>query len=272
MWGYAALLPVFSALTWLGMLLGMLIHWSTSGRPHLPSMDPDQTIAYISDVGAFRLKPLFIAGSAVMVVTLDASFLAERWLRHNGKLAPNTSTFQKAISGTSIAFAIAGACGLILLSIFDTYHHDRLHDGFLLLFMGGYILSAICICTEYQRLGIHYRHHRILRVSFWVKLTFIVIEVVLAIAFASTMFGSHQNAAACIEWTIAYVFTLYVISFVLDLLPAVQNSRHVPQGVREAEKRLEEGGAIHGNGTAGYPENHSDLGGRKKRGLGKFRW
>ena len=274
MWGYTALLPVVSALVWLGMLLGMLIYWGTSGEPHYPSMEAQQTIAYISDVGAFRLKPLFIAGSTVMVVFLDAAFLAERWLRHNGKLAPNTSSFQKGVSIASIIFAIAGAAGLILLSNFDTYHHARLHDGFLLLFIAGYIISAILICIEYQRLGIHYRNHRILRMSFWVKLTFIVVEAILAIVFASTMFGSHQNVAACVEWAIAFIFTFYILSFILDLLPSVQNSRHVPQGVREAEKRLEEGGATHGVGSNGngHHTGPRDVAGRKKRGFGKFRF
>lgn len=45
----------------------------------------------------------------------------------------------------------------------------------------GYVVSAIFICIEYQRLGIKYRQHRILRMSFWVKLAFIIIEVALAI-------------------------------------------------------------------------------------------
>ena len=274
MWGYTALLPVFSALVWLGTLLGMLIYWCTNGRPHYPSMEPQQTIAYISDVGAFRLKPLFITGSTIMVVTLDAAFLAERWLRHNGKLAPNTSTFQKALSIASCIFAFAGAAGLITLSIEDTYHHDRLHDGMLLLFIAGYILSAICICTEYQRLGIHYRNHRILRMSFWVKLFFICLEVVLAIVFASTMFGSHQDVAACVEWAIAYIFTFYILSFILDLLPSVQTTRHVPQGIREAEKRMEEGGVDlgNGNGENGSQQGQPAVGERKKRGFGRFRW
>jgi hypothetical protein len=47
---------------------------------------------------------------------------------------------------------------------------------------GGYIISAIFICWEYQRLGIHYRQHRILRISFWIKLFFILFEVALAIS------------------------------------------------------------------------------------------
>ena len=39
------------------MLIAMLVVWTTSGRPHYPSMDPHQKIAYISDVGAQGLKP-----------------------------------------------------------------------------------------------------------------------------------------------------------------------------------------------------------------------
>lgn len=52
---------------------------------------------------------------------------------------------------------------LILLSIFDTVSHPELHDGFLLLFVAGYVISVIFICAEYQRLGIHFRQHRVLR-------------------------------------------------------------------------------------------------------------
>jgi len=73
--------------------------------------------------------------SAVTVVTLDIAFIAERWLRHTGRLARNTSTFQKTLSILSIIAAIVGAAGIILLSIFDTVHHPILHNVFLTLFM-----------------------------------------------------------------------------------------------------------------------------------------
>jgi hypothetical protein len=135
------------------MLLGLLIHWNVDGRPHYPSMDPNQTIAYISDVGAESLKPLFIAGSCVTTIFLDISFLSERWLRHRGRLAANISMTEKVLSGLSMLFALVGTAGLILLSIFDTLRHPTLHDIFLLLFVVGYVVSAIFICWEYQRLG-----------------------------------------------------------------------------------------------------------------------
>lgn len=90
---------------------------------------------YISDIGAQGLKPLFIAGSCVTVAFLDLSFLSERWLRHAGQLVPNKGLFDKSCAIVSICFSIAGALGLILLSIFDTLRHPHMHDGFLVMFL-----------------------------------------------------------------------------------------------------------------------------------------
>jgi hypothetical protein len=95
----------------------------------------DANHRYISDIGASGLKPLFVAGSIVTVVFLDLAFLAERWLRHAGQLVPNRGWFDKLCAIFSIFFAIAGALGLILLSIFDTKHYPKRHDGFLAMFM-----------------------------------------------------------------------------------------------------------------------------------------
>lgn len=246
MWGYAAIFPVISALVWLSMLLGLLLTWVVDGSPILPSMNDGQTIAYISDTGAFALKPLFISMSSIMVVTLNSSFIVERYLRHNGRLVANTSRAQKNLSIGSIVFSTLGGAGIILLSIFDTYRHNTLHNIFLLCFIVGYVVSAILVCAEYQRLGIHYREHRILRISFWVKLFFILVEIVFAVAFVSCSWTGNYNPAAVFEWIVAFIFTLYVLSFALDLLPAVQTARHVPQGLKNAEKNLENGGAMSG--------------------------
>jgi len=244
MWGVSYwVFPVISGLCWLGLLLGLLISWNVDGRPHYPSMDPGQTIAYISDVGAEHLKPLFIAGACVTTIFLDLSFLSERWLRHRGRLAANTTTTEKVLSGLSMVFALVGTAGLILLSIFDTLRHPTLHDIFLLLFIAGYVISAIFICWEYQRLGIHFRQHRILRVSFWIKLAFILIEVVLAVAFAACNFRKAYNAAAVLEWAIAFIFTFYVFSFFIDLLPAVHtkhSGRKFGTGAGETQMQMEE--------------------------------
>jgi uncharacterized membrane protein YhaH (DUF805 family) len=159
---------------------------------------------------------------AVTVVSFDLAFISERWLRHRGRLTPNTSWWQKIFSIISILASIVGAAGLILLAIFDTLRHPQIHNGMLTLFIGGYIVSAIFICAEYQRLGIHYREYRILRASFWIKLGFIFIEVALAIAFGITLNNSNhnRNTAGVIEWIVALVYAFYIMSFFLDFLPA----------------------------------------------------
>lgn len=136
------------------MLLGLLIHWCVNTNfKHYVSMEPEQDIAYISDVGAGKLKPLFITGCVLTTVFLDLGFVSDLWLRHRGRLVPNLSRSEQILSVMTIVFAAIGTAGLILLSIFDTVHYPKLHDIFLLLFIGGYVLSAICTCWQYQRLG-----------------------------------------------------------------------------------------------------------------------
>lgn len=246
--------PALSSLVWLGMLLGLLLRWVTTGSPRLPSMEAGQTIAYISDTGAYGLKPLFITGSVITVVFLDIGFLAERWLRHTGRLSKNTSRTQKALSICSIIFALIGAAGLILLSVCDTYHYPRVHDVGLGLFILGYIVSAIFLCAEYQRLGRHYEgQHRILAISFWIKLFFIFTEVILAIVFISTTSTHHRNVAAVFEWVIALIFTFYDASFILDLIPSVRTSRHIPQGHKD--QILAENGQRFSQSSTTYGDN-----------------
>jgi len=99
----------------------------------------------------------------------------------------------------------------------------------------GYLVSAIFLCLEYGRLGISYRErHVILFISFWVKLAFVVVELVLSIAFGLCLRSSgRQNAAAVLEWVIGLLFTFYVVSFVMDLLPAVRLRHHLPQGEKD---------------------------------------
>ena len=86
----------------------------------------------------------------------------------------------------------------------------------------GYVVSAIFICAEYQRLGIHFRQHRVLRISFWIKLFFILTEVAFAIVFGVTQKVGHYNISAIFEWIISLIYIFYVWSFIIDFLPATK--------------------------------------------------
>jgi len=247
-------IPVFSGFVWLGTLLGMLLFWTVhEGSPHITPMASNQHIAYISDIGAHQMQPLFIAGGTVTVVTFTSVFVAERWLRHRGRLAENTSLFQKLLSAAATIFAVIGMVGLIILTCLNDVKHHVAHDTCLVIFMyvslshplslspfsfpnqsettkpityiihsAGYIISAIFICWEYQRLGIHHRQYRVLRLSFWIKLAFIFVELGLAIAFGVLGDREEYNSAAICEWVIALIYAFYVWSFAIDFIPAVK--------------------------------------------------
>jgi hypothetical protein len=108
----------------------------------------------------------------------------------------------------------------------------------------GYIISAIFICWEYQRLGIHHRQHRVLRISFWIKLAFIFVELGLAIAFGVLSDKRHYNSAAVVEWVISLIYAFYVWSFAIDFLPAVRTKHYASK-----ETELEMGMAMEGKGA-----------------------
>jgi formate hydrogenlyase subunit 4 len=140
-------------------------------------------------------------------------------------------------------------------------------------YSGGYIVSAIFICAEYQRLGIHHREHRHLRISFWIKLAFIFVECALAIAFGVLNDRHHYNSAAVMEWVVALVYTFYVWSFAIDFIPAVtmkngfksqeteievatameeeSRNRGYPGGIQQEEHAY-----ANGNGVDGYADGY----------------
>jgi hypothetical protein len=65
-----------------------------------------------------------------------------------------------------------------------------------------------------------HREHRVLRRSFYIKLAFVVVEILLAIAFVACTFKGRYNPGAVLEWVIAFIFSAYVFSFYVDLYPA----------------------------------------------------
>ncbi|RVD83498.1 uncharacterized protein DFL_007885 [Arthrobotrys flagrans] len=216
--------PIIGSIVWIGTLLGLLITWLADGSPHYESMDTDgQNIAYISDIGADYLKPLFITGSSITSVCFVLSLFGARWLRHRGRILPNTSMTQRVFSIISIIGAIIGGIGLVLLAVFDTRRYTTLHRVFLVVFCGGVLVSALGTVLEYWRLKRNYKTSRALTISMWTKLIFFIVEFALAIAFGILMRNRNHNAGAIVEWVLGILFTGYLLSFNFDLLPAARS-------------------------------------------------
>lgn len=128
-------LPIVSACMWSGMLIGMLVAWFSDGHPKYSSMADNQHLAYISDIGAQRLKALFVTGCIVTTLLFNTAIASECHFRRKGSLGQGSGTHSKYTSILSQTFASCGALGLILLSIFDTANHETAHNVFLFIFM-----------------------------------------------------------------------------------------------------------------------------------------
>ena len=73
-------------------------------------------------------------------------------------------------------------------------------------------------------------------------------EICLAAIFIGCNFKNKPNVAAVLEWIIALVFTFYVLTFFIDLLPAFSDKQHV---AIERENDMEEYGRTYGDGVGG---------------------
>ncbi|KAJ7056638.1 Frag1/DRAM/Sfk1 [Mycena amicta] len=218
-WWYVWI-PVFSAVVWFGTILALLVTWLAEGGTHRPRYSSqDQRIAYISDVGADFLKPLFITGCSITAVTFFLSLSIERYLRHSGRLAPTMRRRETAFSVLAVFGSFLCGLGLILLSIFDTKRFVHLHRGFLLLFMVGVALSALFTVVEYRWISKDYEFIRQLRVAYIAKGLLAFVLVVLAVAFGVTLV-TEPNVGAVLEWTISLLFTSYLLTFYYDLRQA----------------------------------------------------
>ncbi|KAF9533770.1 Frag1/DRAM/Sfk1 family-domain-containing protein [Crepidotus variabilis] len=214
-------LPILGAFIWFGTLLSMLITWLATGRPRYPSQDG--SIAYISDVGASYLKPLFIVGCCITAVCFFLSLAVERWLRHAGRLMPNMRTRERVLGSLAVFGAFIGGAGLVLLSIFDTARYTKAHRVFLLVFMLGVALSAIFTVLEYRWISKAYKDIEHLKKAYILKMVIASILILLAVGFAIALFSkssSATNAGAILEWIISFGFTFYLLTFYLDLRKA----------------------------------------------------
>ncbi|KAI5889011.1 uncharacterized protein SCHCODRAFT_02357467 [Schizophyllum commune H4-8] len=235
---YYVWFPLVAAFAWFATLWALLITWLASGRPHYVSQDG--TIAYISDVGADILKPLFVTGCCFTGIGFVLSLAAERWLRHSGRLAPTMRKRERVFSILAILGSAIGGAGLILLSIFDTKRHTTLHRVFLLVFIVGVALSAIFTIVEFRWLSKDLPYLQKLKTSYIVKAIITSTLIVLAIAFGITMYWSN-DVGAILEWTISFLYTFYLLTFFFDL----RASRHVGKGELLYLKQRAETGLSH---------------------------
>lgn len=221
-------LPIICTVVWWGMLIGMLIAWSVQGRPEYNKTNNfDVVLVMISDIGATtHLQTVFIVCSAVQGCFFVLSLAAERYLRHSGRLPPVNRRREKALSALSIIFAIIGQIGILLVAVFDTVRHPRVHVTMLCVFLVGVGFSICCTTYEFFWLDKTYREKNRLRISYFIKGLWLLVAIILAVCFGIMWKKASRPVAAGFEWTLAFWYGLYLLVLTYDLYPA----SHTPKG------------------------------------------
>nr|ODN93252.1 hypothetical protein L203_00523 [Cryptococcus depauperatus CBS 7841] len=265
------LLPLVAAFTWLGGILALLGLWIHAGKPRYKG--DEASVVFISDVGAAH-HTLFIVICSVVASFYTLSLLAERWLRHVKRLPINLRRRERVFSILTIFWGIIGSVGLVLLSVYDTFHHGRFHWSMTVVFVVSVAISAIFQSCEIWSLHKGHPDKKSLKRNSIFKLIVVIAAIAGAVAFAatysicrgdSTSTRGHSastcnritSVAAALEWTVAFLLTFYFLTLAADLWPAGKSS---PRYMRRLAKWQEK----HGEGH--------DFTGRKAFGLYPERW
>ncbi|WWD18139.1 hypothetical protein CI109_102588 [Kwoniella shandongensis] len=271
--GPYVLLPLISALTWLGGLLALLGLWVVSGKPRYKS--DEASVVFISDVGATH-QTLFICICVITAAFYVLTLFAERWLRHVDRLPTDLRKREKIFDWLAIFFGMAGAAGLILLSAMNAFDHSQVHWIGTVIFVGGVALSAICQSAEIWSLHKDHPDRKSLKRNSILKLVVVTIAVATAIAFGSTYavcggnstpYKSHSaetcnkitSVAASLEWAVSFILVFYFLTLVADLWPAGKSSPRYMRRLAKWQERHGEGHDFTGRRAFGmYPDRWED--------------
>lgn len=228
---YLWLAPLIAGTTWILMLAVLFLYWIASGRPKLP-LQSNPYVAYvyrkylqmytplthpssfISDIGAFHLKPVFIAGCTLTSISFLATILSVHYARYSKHFYDlHDSNWRKAISVLALFFGTAACLSLFLLTIFDTYRYHVVHRRLLLSCFAN--LASSAVCTQVVWLDQAWKASSFVRLRRWLVLSdvIVVVEVCLGIAFTGLLYTGNRRVAGILEWIITVTGGLYLLTF-----------------------------------------------------------
>lgn len=112
----------------------MFAYWTGRGRPHLPCMEIGQSTAYISDIGSYSMKPIFLIGTIIATVAFQISYsILIDWILRFTSRKGHRSTADAEVAFTAVIAILStlGVIGAILLALFDKAQYHRPHQIFL---------------------------------------------------------------------------------------------------------------------------------------------
>ena len=215
---YLRLLPIITGAAWLATLSTLFIYWLAQGRPRYPAQS-NPYVAFISDIGAFVLQPLFIAGGTITAIALLSTIVRVHLVFHREygfKNRAKPQRYKKVFSVLACLFQGISCPCQICLTVFDNKGFPRIHRILLLGAFAGTALSAVCTTVVFW--GEMWRKEqakelKIRRQSVVASTTIFGIDFCMGIAFTLLLYLSFYRISGILEWVMAFLFTFYFWAF-----------------------------------------------------------
>ncbi|KAK8183510.1 Frag1/DRAM/Sfk1 [Phyllosticta capitalensis] len=208
------LLPLVSGVVWFVTLLSLLLRWVARGTPRYPGQS-NPYVAFISDIAAFDMKPLFLIGACITAVAFIGTVCAVHFARYDDRMyGINDFWYKKWSSVLAMVSGVVAGLGLILLAIMDTFRFHEEHHVLLLVCFSGLAMSSLSTTLVYFDQTKKPSPFRLLRLYCSASAAIVAIEVILGVAFTALMYMSYWRTAGVLEWTMAFIGCFYMLAFV----------------------------------------------------------
>ncbi|KAF1979617.1 hypothetical protein BU23DRAFT_496338 [Bimuria novae-zelandiae CBS 107.79] len=223
--------PVIAGTSWFVTLAAMLLTWVARGCPRYPGQR-NPYIAFISDIAAFQLKPLFLIGGVTTAAGFAATMVAVHVSRYDPRLygLEGDALWKKTASIMAMCSGIVAGLGLILLAILDTFRFHEEHAVLLLVCFLGLVSSMVLTTVVYWDQARTPSPFRRLRVYCIASAIIVFLDAGLGVSFYTLMQLYFWRVSGILEWVMAFTGAFYLWVFVgFVSVPA--------HGIDEAERR-----------------------------------
>ena len=215
---YLRLLPIITGAAWLTTLSTLFIYWLAQGRPRYPAQS-NPYVAFISDIGAFVLQPLFISGGTVTAIALLGTVVCVHLVFHREHEFENKASpqrYKKVFSVLACLFQGVSCPCQICLTVFDNKNYPRIHRMLLLGAFAGTALSAVGTIVVFWRemwREEQAKEPKIRRQSVIASTTIFGVEFCMGIVFTILLYLKFYRISGILEWVMAFLFTSYFSAF-----------------------------------------------------------
>ncbi|KAF2835015.1 hypothetical protein M501DRAFT_477228 [Patellaria atrata CBS 101060] len=208
------LFPFVSGASWLLTLTALLITWIAKGMPRYPHQT-NPYVAFISNIAAFQLKPVFFIGSTITGFAFIGTIYSVHWARYDPRMyGIDDARWKKTISLTSVMAGTIAGISLSLLSAMDTFRYHKKHRILLMICFGGLFVTCLCTAVVYFDQILTPSPFKRLRTYCMISTVLVLCQVGIGVSFIALLYEGYYRIAGCLEWTETFLGGFYVLTFI----------------------------------------------------------